>query len=842
MGSSVDKIGTKEKIMPRKAFKKDRRGETIIENLSWKAGVSVIKYQAGNRMSPVTQEHAAKESTRADNHDRLCIYPTMKQACDNSIRQSSFISHDEDEGDNNEDSGRVQPPKPQHERVLEASVQGVIDGRSEKYDSAVNSTIARIAQRAGAVSENTPNEHFRDAAVRLSAEIVHIPVHVETVRVGNELELDLKLPQQGSAPDENTWLLCTDQTLRTFNTYSQDYNETIYSNVHAQTLVMAIAFACIWSPQNCMAPNLTQIAEYFHFSEMQRDTFLGAYIALATGVFSLPVSALIGFIGDIVPSRRSLYAATVFVGGLASLATGMSTTYTTLYVSRFICGGCMAGSLPVAFSLLGDFFDVNERNAASAGLTAAMGGGMILGQVLAGMVGPTYGWQYPFYICGTATVSSSALIMLYVTDPVRGGKEAVLQEMMKAGRKYDRKLTLDGFLHALKKNRSNALLISQGFFTSIPWGIIFVFLNDYLSQECGLSVPQATYLVGVFAIGAAIGGIAGGWCGQYCSTKMSSSAFLPLFMGVSTLLGILPFWGILNGSFVDGPPWMATFYAISAGIIANLPSCNVRPALINVNLPEARGATLTAANLVVNLARGIGPMMLTSLSALMGWSRAVSFQMLLIINWIITGILQIILAWTYPKDQAWVETELCKYIRGGDMAAVAMEANTACAAGLSQVEDLDTRKPMSNGGMSLMDLPHLDSSYPVLSLQDAPSGQMYGTGTDNLNEVTSGQLIEFDLDDSSSLISIEDPQLSFEMSSAKKSFRFMGEAMREIGDELSREFEKAAHNASRRRFWLMGNENDHVSKDDEVIDDVIHAQDESFVSLLDEQAGDILTP
>jgi MFS family permease len=584
------------------------------------------------------------------------------------------------------------------------------------------------------------------------------------------------------------------------------------TTVHAQAFVMAIAFACIWSPQNCMAPNLTQMANYFEFSDLDRDTFLGAYIALATGVFSLPVSALIGFIGDIVPSRKSLYAATVFVAGLASWATGLSTTYTSLYVARFICGGCMAGSLPVAFSMLGDFFDVNERNAASAGLTAAMGGGMILGQVLAGMVGPTHGWQYPFYICGTATLLSAGLVALFVTDPVRGGKEAALQEMMKAGRKYDRKLTLAGFFHSLKKNRSNALLIIQGFFTSIPWGIIFVFLNDYLSQECNLSVQAATYLVGVFAVGAAMGGLAGGWCGQFCSTQLSSPGYLPLFMGVSTLLGILPFWGILNGSFLNGPPWLPSFYAVAAGFVANLASCNVRPALINVNLPEARGATLTAANLIVNLARGTGPTMLTSLSAVMGWNRALSFQVLLISNWVITGILLIALSWTYPKDQTWVERELQNFIQhevektpqvtdGTQLSMSKKEEEEALLEGRSQVSSLNTA---ATANSSVIDLETPTREKNMLS----PSSQNMGG--------------DYDFDDAASLMSIEDPQLSFEMSTAKKSFQFMGEAMREIP-----------------RFWTPARR---WRNNENCDNDVVHAQDESFVSLLDEQEGDMFQP
>ena len=83
-----------------------------------------------------------------------------------------------------------------------------------------------------------------------------------------------------------------------------------------------------------MAPNLTQMAEYFQFSAEERDLYLGANIAFATGVLSLPVSALLGFMADVVTSRKRLYALTVMLGAISSICTGLSETYTQLYFAR----------------------------------------------------------------------------------------------------------------------------------------------------------------------------------------------------------------------------------------------------------------------------------------------------------------------------------------------------------------------------------------------------------------------------------------------------------------------------------------------------------------------------
>jgi len=407
-----------------------------------------------------------------------------------------------------------------------------------------------------------------------------------------------------------------------------------------------------------MAPNLTQMANYFQFSPSQRDTYLGANIAFATGVLSLPLSGVIGFLADVVPSRRDLFSLVVFAGGCSSIVTGLSCTYSHLFWARFINGGFMAGSVPIAFSLLGDLFHAKERNTASSGLTAMMGAGIVFGQVFAGYVGDEWRWELPFYVSGVLSMVTAGLVMMYVEEPVRGGKEKVIQDILKKGGTYDRKLTLEGFWKAMRHNNTNILLIVQGLTSGIPWGIIFVFLNDFLSQEQGMSVPDATILVLIFGVGSAAGGIAGGFLGQW--TTNINRTYMPLFMAISTLLGTLPFLGLLNFPMHKADLESGT-YAFVGGLVANLPSVNVRPIIINVNPPEVRGATLTAANLVINLARGIGPLFMTATCNYYDISRRSSFSIMLTIFWVVTAILLLFLARTLPNDQDKMESELENY-------------------------------------------------------------------------------------------------------------------------------------------------------------------------------------
>jgi len=234
----------------------------------------------------------------------------------------------------------------------------------------------------------------------------------------------------------------------------------VHETRHAQSLLLALAFATVWSPNNMMAPNLTVMAD--DFAIVYRDLYLGSYCALAVSVFSLPISGLIGIATDLVESRKLLYVCTIIGGGLSAIATGYTQSYWQLFICRWITGGFMAGSVPVAFSFLGDLFDVTERNAASSGLTAMMGLGIILGQVYAGKGGTTQ-WREPFWHSGVLTVALGLLCLWLVKEPVRGGKEQAVQTLIAAGSRYERKLDFKGFYKAMRHNPSNRILLWQGF-------------------------------------------------------------------------------------------------------------------------------------------------------------------------------------------------------------------------------------------------------------------------------------------------------------------------------------------------------------------------------------------
>lgn len=518
-------------------------------------------------------------------------------------------------------------------------------------------------------------------------------------------------------------------------------------STHAQALLVGLAFMVVWLPNNAMAPNLTQMAEYYGMNDAERDLYLGSYCALALGVFCLPVSGAIGFMADFY-SRKQLFIGCCSLGALMSAWTGWAPNYWSLFLSRLCSGGIMSGSVPVAFSFMGDLFSKEERNAASSGMTSMMGLGILLGQVYAGEVGPSAGWQHPFFVSACVQLAMAIVVALWVEEPVRGGKDAALKELLKSGKKYDKQLTMQGFIHEMKRNDSNRILIPQGFVTSLPWGIIFVFLNDYLSQEKGFSVEQATFLVMLFGLGSAVGGISGGYIGQMFMRGNRSN--LPLYMATSTFTGILPFLILLNSDYPDHNGYKAKILSILGGLIANLPSVNIRPCILNVNPPESRGAALTTANLFVTLGRGIGPSFVTLFGSIFDASRQTAFNVSLSAFWTIAAIQLVFLANTLPKDQDAMEEKLERY------AADAIEENKAN--GGDDIEDQTPLSPLRTENTALL--------HPKTPDRLDPTRREEENFYQSIISSPPGQYMVID------------------GKSAKESFEFVKLGIQEFGDEL----------------------------------------------------------
>ena len=468
--------------------------------------------------------------------------------------------------------------------------------------------------------------------------------------------------------------------------------------------LLSLTTMLLFADQNLMAPNLTQIADDFGFNEAERDQKLGGNVALAFFVVGGAASLLVGALTDrpdLGIKRRDLYATVVVVGEGACAATALASEYWHLLLLRALTGFSVGGALPLLFSMFGDLFPPAHRTHVSAVVGAAMGLGVILGQEIAAAVGTKYGWRAPFAVVGLPAVACALALRGLTDEPERGAAEPCRRPAgagagrtgtdgssdgagagvgADVGKKDNEKLRLViadsasssrlspaaaaaaaspppasalAKMRVLLRTKTVCLIYLQGIPGCVPWGVINVYLNDYLSQQKGLSVAQATSLLVAFGAGSVGGGILGGLWGQALYNR--DKRWQPLLMGASTTLGAAPMMWLIAAP--PGQPFNTVMLPLflASGAVVSITGANVRAVLLNVTAPEVRGWAFSVFNLMDDLGKGVGPVLVSSLIAVYGRETTFVAAML---AWVPCGLLLAAIACTVESDEEMVQRRM----------------------------------------------------------------------------------------------------------------------------------------------------------------------------------------
>jgi predicted MFS family arabinose efflux permease len=409
--------------------------------------------------------------------------------------------------------------------------------------------------------------------------------------------------------------------------------------------LLAFMALFLFADQNLIAPNLTQMAEEFGFTPEQRDTRLAGDISLWFWLVGGVTSVGVGYLTDRV-RRTRLIAVIVFLGEIPCFLTGYAETYEQLFWLRVLTGIGIGGVFPLVYSLLGDYFTPRMRAAAAASIGLAMGVGIAYGQGLAGWLGPTHGWRLPFMIVAVPNFLLAPLFLATIREPLRGRTEAAVAA---SGHGYSARITWAAY-RQLFQIRTNLLVFVQGLFGTVPWGVFFVYLNDFLAQDKGYSVQTATAIVIGIGGAAIFGGFAGGLLGNRLYSR--HPRYLPLLCGATTFAAVIPMAALIEAPSQLGVPDPAVLPLLltgaAAGFTAAMTSSNIRAILLNVNAPETRGSIFALYNLFDDLGRGLGPWFIAQLIAGLGRVRAFHVANLL---WVVCGVLLLVMSRTFPRDE-----------------------------------------------------------------------------------------------------------------------------------------------------------------------------------------------
>lgn len=211
---------------------------------------------------------------------------------------------------------------------------------------------------------------------------------------------------------------------------------------------------------------------------------------------------------------------------------------------------------------------------------------------------------------------------------------------------------------SLLSTKTVALSLIQGAPGCIPWGIINVFLNDYLSEDRGFSIQIATTVLMFFSIGYALGLVVGGVGGKYL---YKIDIRLPaLLAGGTAILGCIPLWYLLNSVDSDTPFFIVAFSAILTGIGSAPTGPIIKATLTNVTLPRARGQAFALFNLFDDFGKGLGPYFVSLLIVSFG-GRLPAFNVG-VLGWLLCGVANIAIYFTVAHDELVVQNTLSRQL------------------------------------------------------------------------------------------------------------------------------------------------------------------------------------
>ena len=402
------------------------------------------------------------------------------------------------------------------------------------------------------------------------------------------------------------------------------------------TLQIGLISFFMFADQNLMGPNLTLIAEDFGMTDV-KDQYLGGLIPLVFWLLGGAVALFIGYCTDLI-SRKYLFVLVVIVGEIPCLLSGFADTYMEFFIMRVLTGIGIGGIIPLTYSLLGDLYSANERIKVVTLIGLASGMGIAIGQLTAGMMGDSFGWRLPFILFAIPNFILVVIFILTVEEPDRGQMDRNVQSFRISDFKD---------FSSLFKIKTNLLVFLQGIFGTIPWGVFSIFIIDYFVVEKGYLRPTATLIITIVGGMALISSLIGGFVGNKLFRK--NPKYLPLFCGISTILGVIPTALLINAPMrTDQNETMLVVFAICTGLLIAMTPPNMKAILMNVNNPFSRGTVFSLYNFADDLGRGFGPFIIGNI-LIYYFGRNVAFN---IANtfWIICGGLILLMYWTFPEE------------------------------------------------------------------------------------------------------------------------------------------------------------------------------------------------
>lgn len=334
------------------------------------------------------------------------------------------------------------------------------------------------------------------------------------------------------------------------------------------------------------------VKEEFGLSDTQLGSLSAAFL-LVVSLGAVPLGVLVDR-----RVRTHIAAWGCALWSLAMIATGLASSYVTLFLARMGLGIAEASYTPASFSLLGDSYPPEQRGRA---LGIYQVGSILgfLGLPIGGLIAATWGWRVAFHVYAISGFLL-AVLLWHMREPARGAVDRGLSAVSAPGPRQapSRYALMSGFApfrYLLSIPTVTVSLLTHAlavFFTSG----LGIWATTYLVRFHDLSIPQATAATSLLAVGAIVGALLGGYLGD-AAVQRGQVAGRIYVAAAAPVLGVV----LLVPAFAtDSTPLMLVLFALGA-VTLTMPNAPLAALRADVVHPDLRGR---AASLVALLSAG----------------------------------------------------------------------------------------------------------------------------------------------------------------------------------------------------------------------------------------------
>ena len=247
-------------------------------------------------------------------------------------------------------------------------------------------------------------------------------------------------------------------------------------------------------------------------SELRIDHERAGLLASMFMIVYMLASPVGGYLGDRI-QRRFLVAGGVFVWSLATIGSGLASSFAVLLLARAMIGVGEAGYGSVAPALISDLFPLRMRTRMLAFFYVALPLGAAAGFGTGGWVGEHYSWHAAFFVGGIPGLALAVLALL-LPEPKRGATEDV------AG---PEKIPFRVGLRQLSRNATFWTVTAGLTLMTFSIGGLANWMPSFLNLERGVALGQAGIVFGgITAVAGTLGTLAGGVLGDWAERRSAS--------------------------------------------------------------------------------------------------------------------------------------------------------------------------------------------------------------------------------------------------------------------------------------------------------------------------------